>query len=76
MFEIERNVPVPPRYVGRKSKQRDALIATMQAMNPGDSFRAEYKLASIRNFIRNCGIEGTFRAAQETDSTVRVWRVA
>jgi hypothetical protein len=76
MLEIERNIPVPPRYVGRKSPQRDAMVATMRAMNPGESFRAEYKLAAIRNFLRNCGVEGSFRAAQETDTTVRVWRVS
>lgn len=76
MFEIEKGVPVPRRYTGRKSRQREMMIATMKAMQPGDSFRAEYKLASVRNFIRNCGIDGTFRAAQEGDTTIRVWRVA
>jgi hypothetical protein len=29
----------------------------------------------MRNFIRNCGIEGNFRAAQESETHVRVWRV-
>lgn len=75
MFEIEKGIPIPRRYTGRKSKQRDAMLVTMKEMQPGDSFRAEYKLASMRNFIRNCGIEGSFRAAQEGDSTIRVWRI-
>ena len=75
MFEIEKGIPIPRRYTGRKSKQRDAMLVTMKDMQPGDSFRAEYKLASMRNFIRNCGIEGSFRAAQEGDSTIRVWRI-
>jgi hypothetical protein len=47
----------------------------MKHMQVGDSFRVEYKLASMRNFIRNCGIEGNFRAAQESETHVRVWRV-
>ena len=76
MFEIEKGIPIPRRYMGRKSKQRDVMLDTMRAMQPGDSFRAEYKLASMRNFIRNCGVEGSFRAAQEGDTTIRVWRVA
>jgi len=75
MFEIEKGVPIPRRYMGRKSKQRDSMLDTMKMMLPGDSFRAEYKLASMRNFIRNCGIEGSFRAAQDTDTHIRVWRV-
>ena len=58
MFQIEKNVPVPRTYLGRKSKKREGMIATMHAMDVGDSFRVEYKLASMRNFIRNSGIEG------------------
>ena len=76
MFEIEKGVPVPPRYFGRKSKQRCDMLDAMRAMQPGDSFRAEYKLTSMRNFIRNCGVDGSFRAAQESDTTIRVWRLA
>lgn len=76
MFEIEKGIPIPRRYMGRKSKQRDVMLETMRVMQPGDSFRAEYKLASMRNFIRNCGVDGSFRAAQEGDTTIRVWRVA
>jgi hypothetical protein len=75
MFEIEKGVPVPRNYMGRKSKKREAMVATMKQMHVGDSFRVEYKLASMRNFIRNCGIEGSFRAAQESETHVRVWRV-
>jgi hypothetical protein len=75
MFEIEKGVPVPRNYMGRKSKKREAMIATMNAMHVGDSFRVEYKLPSMRNFIRNCGIDGSFRAAQESDTHIRVWRV-
>jgi hypothetical protein len=75
MLTIEKNVPVPPRYTGRKSKQRDSVLAAMKDMQPGDSFRTEYKLASMRNFIRTCGIEGSFRAAQEGETTIRVWRL-
>lgn len=76
MLTIEKNVPVPPRYTGRKSKQREHILSAMKDMQPGDSFRAEYKLASMRNFIRTCGVEGSFRAAQEGESTIRVWRLA
>jgi hypothetical protein len=47
----------------------------MNTMHVGDSFRVEYKLPSMRNFIRNCGIDGSFRAAQESDTHIRVWRV-
>jgi hypothetical protein len=75
MFQIEKNVPVPRTYLGRKSKKREGLIATMHAMDVGDSFRVEYKLASMRNFIRNSKIEGQFRAAQDGENTVRVWKV-
>lgn len=76
MLTIEKNIPVPPRYIGRKSKRREHILAAMKDMQPGDSFRAEYKLASMRNFIRACGVEGSFRAAQEGESTIRVWRLA
>ena len=75
MFEIEQGIPVPRNYMGRKSKKRESMVATMKHMQVGDSFRVEYKLASMRNFIRNCGIEGNFRAAQESETHVRVWRV-
>jgi hypothetical protein len=44
-------------------------------MDIGDSFRVEYKLASMRNFIRNSKIEGQFRAAQDGENTVRVCKV-
>lgn len=75
MFQIEKNVPVPRTYLGRKSKKREGMIATMHAMDIGDSFRVEYKLASMRNFIRNSGIEGQYRAAQDGEDTIRVWKV-
>jgi hypothetical protein len=76
MLTIEKDIPVPPRYTGRKSKHRENILAAMKNMQPGDSFRAEYKLASMRNFIRTSGIEGSFRAAQEGETTIRVWRLA
>lgn len=75
MFQIEKNIPVPRTYLGRKSKKRESMIATMHTMDIGDSFRVEYKLASIRNFIRNSKIEGQFRAAQDGENAVRVWKV-
>ena len=49
-FEIDKGIPVPRRYVGRKSKYRDAMLKTMREMKAGDSFRVEYKLPSLRNF--------------------------
>lgn len=62
--------------MGRRSKKREAMVSTMRAMAVGDSFRVEYRLASMRNFIRNCGIEGQFRTAQDSDENhIRVWRV-
>jgi hypothetical protein len=76
MFEIEKGVPVPRSYMGRKSKKRESMVETMKAMQPGDSFRVEYKLASMRNFIRNCGIDYQFRTAQDGPDMVRVWRVS
>ncbi len=76
MFDIEQGVPMPRSYMGRKSKKREAMVNTMTAMQVGDSFRVEYQLPSMRNFIRNCGIEGSFRAAQESESHIRVWRIA
>lgn len=75
MFDIEKNVPLPPRYPGRKSKHRDRMIATMKAMVPGDSFRVEYKMGSVRNLIKHSGVEGVFRAATESDTHIRVWRI-
>lgn len=75
MFEIEKNVPIPRSYMGRKSKKREAMVETMKAMQVGDSFRVEYKLTSMRNFLRNCKIEGVFRAAQEDEAHIRVWRI-
>ncbi len=76
MFDIEKGVPVPRNYMGRKSEKRESMLSTMSEMQVGDSFRVEYKLPSMRNFIRNCGIEGKFRAAQESEAQIRVWRVA
>lgn len=76
MFVIEKDIPPPKRHMGRRSKKREAILETMRSMSAGDSFRVEYKLASMRNFLRICGVEGIFRAAQDTDVHVRVWRVA
>ncbi len=76
MFEIEKNIPAPRTYVGRKSKKRGEMIETMSNMEAGDSFRVEYKLASMRNFLRNSGVEGVFKCADDGDDFVRVWRVS
>lgn len=77
MFQIENGIPAPRVYMGRKSKKREAMIETMKLMQVGESFRVEYKIASMRNFIRNCGIENAqFRAAQDGENMIRVWRVA
>ena len=77
-FEIDKGIPVPRRYVGRKSKYRDAMLKTMREMKAGDSFRVEYKLPSLRNFLRTLGDEvpGSYRGVQETDSHCRVWRTS
>lgn len=75
MFEIEKNVPAPRTYLGRKSKKRGAMVETMSAMEVGDSFRVEYKLASMRNFLRNSGVEGVFKCAEDIEPYVRVWRI-
>jgi hypothetical protein len=45
-------------------------------MEVGDSFRAEYKLTSMRNLIRVCGVEGRFKSSQEGNDSIRVWRIA
>lgn len=76
MFEIEKGVPLPPRHPGRKSKHRERMIATMKAMQPGDSFRVEYKMVSVRHILSKAEVEGTFRAATESPTHVRVWRIA
>jgi hypothetical protein len=76
MFEIEKNVPIPRNRTGRRSKKREAMVATMKEMAVGDSFRVEYQIASMRNFLRNSGVEGIFRTAQDSGNFVRVWRVS
>lgn len=75
MLPIEKGIPVKNNYVGRKSKKRDDILATLQAMEIGDSFRVEYRLTSMRNLIRVCGVEGRFKSSQEGADSVRVWKV-
>ncbi len=54
MFQIDKDIPVPRTYMGRKSKKRQGMIATMKEMSVGDSFRVDYKLAS--NSISLCPV--------------------
>ncbi len=75
MLQIEKGIPVKNNYVGRKSKKRDDILATLQAMEIGDSFRVEYRLTSMRNLIRVSGVEGRFKSSQEGTDSVRVWKV-
>jgi hypothetical protein len=76
MFQIEKDVPIPNSYKGRRSKKREAMIETMKNMRPGESFRVEYKLTSMRNFLRVCEVSGVFRAARDAENFVRVWRIS
>lgn len=75
MLQIENGIPAPKAYAGRKSKTRDEIIETMRHMSVGQSFRVDYKLASMRNIIRNKPVDGVFRAAQESEQEIRVWRI-
>jgi hypothetical protein len=70
-YVIERNIPLPARAFGKRSKHR-LLLAKMA---PGDSIvvadRAE--LTAIYNAGRKGGIPVTAR--RQEDGTWRMWRV-
>jgi len=72
MFEIEKNVPVQPKYFGR------GISYPLQNMEIGDSFLAPItKLKSLYAWCSNYGKKHgkKFTVRTVSPDEVRVWRI-
>lgn len=69
MYKIEKNIPIPARSFGRKSK-----YSAMLEMEDGDSivFRTGNEAMYAQNFAKKKGIR-TIRRVMP-DGKIRVWR--
>ena len=69
MFKIDKNIPVPARSFGRKSK-----YSAMLEMEDGDSivFRTGNEAMYAQNFAKKKGIRTVRRVMP--DGKIRVWR--
>ena len=69
MFKVEKNIPIPARSHGRKSK-----YSVMLEMESGDSilFRSINEATYAQTFAKKKGIH-TVRRVQ-SDGKIRVWR--
>ena len=69
MYKIEKNIPIPARSYGRKSKYSEML-----ELEDGDSiaFRTGNEAQYAQNFAKKKGIR-TIRRVM-ADGKIRVWR--